>query len=42
MGVATRSARSLLGVIGDVLDFSNIEAGHLDLVALRRPRWARS
>lgn len=31
--VATRSARSLLGVIGDVLDFSKIEAGHLDLVA---------
>ncbi len=30
--VATRSARSLLGVIGDVLDFSKIEAGHLDLV----------
>ena len=29
--VATRSARSLLGVIGDVLDFSRIEAGHLDL-----------
>ncbi|MGI9100679.1 MAG: histidine kinase dimerization/phospho-acceptor domain-containing protein [Solirubrobacteraceae bacterium] len=29
--VATRSARSLLGVIGDVLDFSKIEAGHLDL-----------
>ncbi len=32
--VATRSARSLLGVIGDVLDFSKIEAGHLDLVAV--------
>ena len=32
VGVATRSARSLLGVIGDVLDFSKIEAGHLDLV----------
>jgi CheY-like chemotaxis protein/HPt (histidine-containing phosphotransfer) domain-containing protein/anti-sigma regulatory factor (Ser/Thr protein kinase) len=31
--IATRSARSLLGVIGDVLDFSKIEAGHLDLVA---------
>ena len=31
VGVATRSARSLLGVIGDVLDFSKIEAGHLDL-----------
>lgn len=31
--VATRSARSLLAVIGDVLDFSKIEAGHLDLVA---------
>jgi signal transduction histidine kinase/CheY-like chemotaxis protein/HPt (histidine-containing phosphotransfer) domain-containing protein/HAMP domain-containing protein len=30
--VATRSARSLLGVIGEVLDFSKIEAGHLDLV----------
>ncbi|WP_354698915.1 hypothetical protein DSM112329_04614 [Paraconexibacter sp. AEG42_29] len=30
--VATRSARSLLAVIGDVLDFSKIEAGHLDLV----------
>jgi len=30
--VATRSARSLLGIIGDVLDFSKIEAGHLDLV----------
>jgi len=30
--VASRSARSLLGVIGDVLDFSKIEAGHLDLV----------
>jgi signal transduction histidine kinase/CheY-like chemotaxis protein/HPt (histidine-containing phosphotransfer) domain-containing protein len=30
VGVATRSARSLLGVIGDVLDFSRIEAGHLD------------
>ncbi|HEX4362946.1 MAG TPA: ATP-binding protein [Solirubrobacteraceae bacterium] len=29
--VATRSARALLGVIGDVLDFSKIEAGHLDL-----------
>jgi signal transduction histidine kinase/CheY-like chemotaxis protein/HPt (histidine-containing phosphotransfer) domain-containing protein len=29
--VATRSARSLLGVIGDVLDFSKIEAGYLDL-----------
>jgi signal transduction histidine kinase/DNA-binding response OmpR family regulator len=32
--VATRSARSLLGVIGDVLDFSKIEAGHLDLTPL--------
>jgi two-component system sensor histidine kinase EvgS len=31
VGVATRSARALLGVIGDVLDFSKIEAGHLDL-----------
>ena len=29
--VATRSARALLGVIGDVLDFSKIEAGHLEL-----------
>ncbi|HEX3874086.1 MAG TPA: ATP-binding protein [Solirubrobacteraceae bacterium] len=29
--IATRSARSLLGVIGDVLDFSKIEAGYLDL-----------
>ncbi|HWF75256.1 MAG TPA: ATP-binding protein, partial [Solirubrobacteraceae bacterium] len=29
--VASRSARTLLGVIGDVLDFSKIEAGHLDL-----------
>jgi signal transduction histidine kinase/CheY-like chemotaxis protein/HPt (histidine-containing phosphotransfer) domain-containing protein len=29
--VATRSAGSLLGVIGDVLDFSKIEAGYLDL-----------
>jgi signal transduction histidine kinase/CheY-like chemotaxis protein/HPt (histidine-containing phosphotransfer) domain-containing protein len=29
--VARRSARSLLGVIGDVLDFSKIEAGYLDL-----------
>jgi CheY-like chemotaxis protein/HPt (histidine-containing phosphotransfer) domain-containing protein len=34
VGVATRSARSLLGVIGDVLDFSKIEAGHLHLVPL--------
>ncbi len=33
--VATRSARSLLGVIGDVLDFSKIEAGHLDLVPVQ-------
>jgi CheY-like chemotaxis protein/HPt (histidine-containing phosphotransfer) domain-containing protein/anti-sigma regulatory factor (Ser/Thr protein kinase) len=32
--VATRSARSLLDVIGDVLDFSKIEAGHLDLAAV--------
>jgi signal transduction histidine kinase/CheY-like chemotaxis protein/HPt (histidine-containing phosphotransfer) domain-containing protein len=32
--VAMRSARSLLGVIGDVLDFSKIEAGHLDLAAV--------
>jgi signal transduction histidine kinase/CheY-like chemotaxis protein/HPt (histidine-containing phosphotransfer) domain-containing protein len=32
--VATRSARSLLGVIGDVLDFSKIEAGRLDLAPL--------
>jgi signal transduction histidine kinase/DNA-binding NarL/FixJ family response regulator len=29
--VAQRSARSLLGVIGDVLDFSKIEAGYLEL-----------
>jgi signal transduction histidine kinase/CheY-like chemotaxis protein/HPt (histidine-containing phosphotransfer) domain-containing protein len=29
--VASRSAQTLLGVIGDVLDFSKIEAGHLDL-----------
>jgi signal transduction histidine kinase/CheY-like chemotaxis protein/HPt (histidine-containing phosphotransfer) domain-containing protein len=29
--VASRSAKTLLGVIGDVLDFSKIEAGHLDL-----------
>jgi signal transduction histidine kinase/HPt (histidine-containing phosphotransfer) domain-containing protein len=29
--VAGRSARSLLGLIGDVLDFSKIEAGYLDL-----------
>ncbi|HWF56075.1 MAG TPA: histidine kinase dimerization/phospho-acceptor domain-containing protein, partial [Solirubrobacteraceae bacterium] len=29
--VASRSAQTLLGVIGDVLDFSRIEAGHLDL-----------
>ncbi len=34
VGVAARSARSLLGVIGDVLDFSKIEAGHLHLVPL--------
>ena len=34
VGVATRSARSLLDVIGDVLDFSKIEAGHLDLAPL--------
>ena len=32
--VAGRSARSLLGVIGDVLDFSKIDAGHLDLTAV--------
>jgi signal transduction histidine kinase/CheY-like chemotaxis protein/HPt (histidine-containing phosphotransfer) domain-containing protein len=35
--VATRSARSLLGVIGDVLDFSKIEAGHLDLTPVPTP-----
>jgi signal transduction histidine kinase/CheY-like chemotaxis protein/HPt (histidine-containing phosphotransfer) domain-containing protein len=29
--VASRSAKTLLGVIGDVLDFSKIEAGRLDL-----------
>jgi signal transduction histidine kinase len=34
--VATRSARSLLGVIGEVLDFSKIEAGHLDLAPAPR------
>ena len=27
-----RSARSLLALIGDVLDFTKIEAGHLDIV----------
>ena len=32
--VASRSAQTLLGVIGDVLDFSKIEAGHLDLTPL--------
>ncbi|WP_320670592.1 hybrid sensor histidine kinase/response regulator [Patulibacter defluvii] len=30
--VALRSASALLAVIGDVLDFSKIESGHLDLV----------
>lgn len=30
--VALRSASTLLAVIGDVLDFSKIESGHLDLV----------
>ncbi|MDX8152168.1 ATP-binding protein [Patulibacter brassicae] len=31
--VALRSASTLLAVIGDVLDFSKIESGHLDLAA---------
>jgi signal transduction histidine kinase/DNA-binding NarL/FixJ family response regulator len=31
--IASRSAQTLLSVIGDVLDFSKIEAGHLDLAA---------
>ncbi|MEA2151623.1 MAG: two-component system, NarL family, sensor histidine kinase EvgS [Solirubrobacteraceae bacterium] len=35
--VATRSAHSLLGVIGNVLDFSKIEAGHLDLTPVATP-----
>jgi signal transduction histidine kinase/DNA-binding response OmpR family regulator len=35
--IASRSAQTLLGVIGDVLDFSKIEAGHLDLTPVPTP-----